>query len=142
MNRHLQTYRLLRNAVATLVAAALLPSCTESFEERCRREAADFTAKQCPRRLDECTRLDSMTFEDTPVGFKYWYSVEGKLDADSIYADLGQVESYRETLVQNVRADIGLRQCKEHKFTFTYNYVSATDGHMLMEHVITPADYE
>ena len=127
--------------IITLVAL-LAASCAESFEERCRREAKDFTTKQCPRQLDECTRLDSMVFVDDPVGFEYWYSVSGHLDNDSIYADADQVAEYQATLVQSVRADIGLRQCKEHGFTFTYGYISASTGRLLMRHVITPEDYK
>lgn len=125
-----------------LAIAAVLASCAESFEERCRREAADFSAKQCPRRLDACTTLDSMVFVDNPVGFNYCYSVSGQLDADSIYEDAERIQDYHDGLVQNVRADIGLRQCKEHGFTFSYTYVSATTGRMLMQHVITPEDYK
>lgn len=130
------------NAVATLVAVALLASCAENFEERCRRECQEYTAKQCPRQLDACTRLDSMVFVDSPTGFRYCYSVSGQLDVDSIYDDVTQTEQFRETLVQNVRSDIGLRQCKERGFTFTYSYISATTGRELMRHTITPEEYK
>ena len=125
-----------------LLAVFLASSCGENFEERCRREARDFTTKQCPRRLDECTTLDSMVFIDAPVGFEYCYSVSNQLDNDSTYADAGRVDEFRESLVQNIRSDIGLRQCKEHGFTFTYTYTSASTGRMLMKHVVTSDDYK
>lgn len=82
-----------------------------------------------------------MVFVDEPVGFNYWYTVSGRMDADSIYADSRGVQDYHEQLLQSVRSDIGLRQCKERHFTFTYIYRSASTGKILMEQVITPEDY-
>ncbi|MBQ7443995.1 MAG: hypothetical protein IJS59_09085 [Bacteroidaceae bacterium] len=132
-----------RVARLALLALALctLAACSESFEERCRREAREFTLKQCPRRLDECTTLDSMVFTDSPCGFKYCYRASGQLDNDSVYADQESLDEFRDNLVQSIRADIGLRQCKDRGFTFTYIYSSASTGRLLMQHVITPDDY-
>ena len=83
-----------------------------------------------------------MTFVENPTGFCYCYSVSGILDNDSIYTDEAQVQKFRDALVQNVRTDIGLRQCKEHGFTFTYAYVSESTGEELMRHIIVPEDYQ
>lgn len=131
--------RLLR--ALPLLSLCALVACSESFEERCRREAREFTSKQCPRQLDECTTLDSMVFVDEPVGFAYYYRASNQLDADSIYADAERLEEFRDNLVQGIRSDIGLRQCKERGFTFTYIYTSASTGRLLMQHTVVPADY-
>ena len=48
----------------TLLLGALLGFCAchfESFDERCAREAREYTEKQCPRRMDQYTLMDSLT---------------------------------------------------------------------------------
>ena len=50
----------------TLLLGTLLGVCAchfESFDERCAREAREYTEKQCPRRMDQYTLMDSLTYD-------------------------------------------------------------------------------
>jgi ADP-ribose pyrophosphatase YjhB (NUDIX family) len=117
-----------------------LVSCTESFEERCRREAREYTEQQCPRLVDRYICLDSMTYEDAPQGFTYHHTVMGELDNDSLLTP-EILSAFHETLLENIRNDINLKRCKDRGFTFTYRYTSASTGKLFTEASIGPEDY-
>ena len=71
----------------TLLLATLLglAACQhESFDERCGREAREYTEKQCPRRMDDYTMMDSLTFDRASRTLTYYYTMEGMLDTDSM----------------------------------------------------------
>ena len=127
---------------ALLLMAALGVACTESFEHRCQREAREFTEKQCPRLIDKeaCIVMDSMTFGTAPLGFTYYYHVQGKLDNPDLLSE-ETLLNFRENLLANVRQDISLKPYKEKGFTFTYRYLSGSTGHLFTEAVIGPEDY-
>ena len=128
-----------RYSLFTLSFFALV-ACTESFEDRCRREAREFTEKQCPRAVDKFILLDSMTFTEDPVGFAYHYRVSGELDNPDLLTD-AQMEQFRQQLLKNVRTDISLKQYKEKGFTFGYYYTSASTGKPFTQAVFGPEDY-
>lgn len=118
----------------------ILSSCTESFSDRCRREAEEFTARQCPRLLSEYIILDSMVYVDEPQGFIYYHTVRGELDNDSLLTP-DREANFRDELLRSIRNDLGLRRYKEHKFTFTYHYISASRGATFTEASFGPEDY-
>ena len=63
----------------TLLLGALLGFCAchfESFDERCAREAREYTEKQCPRRMDQYTLMDSLTYDDHSRTLNYYYTLE------------------------------------------------------------------
>ena len=123
-----------------LLIACAISSCTESFEERCRREAHEYTERQCPRLLDKYICLDSMTYEDTPQGFTYHHTVMGELDNDSLLTP-EVINAFQENLLQSIRNDISLKRCKDRGFTFTYRYTSASTGDLFTEVSFGPEDY-
>ena len=54
----------MKGIVVTLMAGAmLLTSCQESLEDRCAREAKEFTEKNCPRAVDKEIVLDCSDLE-------------------------------------------------------------------------------
>jgi len=118
-----------------------LSSCTESFEERCRREAREYTERQCPRLVDKFICLDSMTYEDAPQGFTYHHTVTGELDNDSLLTP-EVLSMFQENLLQSIRNDISLKRCKDRGFTFTYRYTSASTGELFTEASFGPEDYQ
>ncbi len=123
-----------------LILFLTLTACTESFEERCRREAKEFTTKQCPRLLSEYITMDSMVYVDEPQGFAYYHTVSGELDNDSLLTDEA-FEEFKEALLQSIRKDLSLRRYKERAFTFTYTYRSASSGKTFTEVSYGPQDY-
>ena len=117
-----------------------LVSCTESFGERCRREAREYTERQCPRLIDKYIVMDSMTYEDEPQGFTYHQTVQGELDNDSLLTPEA-LSTFQEELLARIRKDISLRRYKERGFTFTYRYTSASTGKLFTEVSFGPEEY-
>ena len=122
------------------ILLAVASSCTESFGDRCRREAEEFTARQCPRLLSEFIVLDSMVYVDEPQGFGYYHTVRGELDNDSLLTS-ESMANFKEVLLQEIRKDLGLKRYKEHGFTFTYHYISASKGTTFTEASFGPEEY-
>lgn len=123
-----------------LASLWLLAACTESFEDRCRREAREYTERMCPRVIAEYTMIDSMVFVEQPIGFTYYYNVSGPLDDPELMTD-EVIEEFRSELLRNLRRDINLKRYKERGLTFTYIYVSATTHEHLAEATLGPKDY-
>ena len=123
-----------------LLISIFLSSCTESFSDRCRREAKEYTERQCPRLVDKCIVMDSMTYEDEPQGFTYHQTVRGELDNKELLTPEA-LSSFQEQLLASIRKDINLRRFKERGFTFTYRYTSASTGDLFTEVSFGPEDY-
>lgn len=124
-----------------LVLLVTVAACTESFSERCRREAKEFTLKQCPRLLSEAIILDSMVYTDEPEGFIYYHTVQGVLDNDSLLTE-DRLQDFREQLLNGLRNDLNLRRYKERGFTFTYSYQSASKHALFTSATFGPEDYQ
>ena len=122
------------------IATTMLPSCHETFEERCRREAQEHTEKYCPQIIDQYQTLDSMTYRSNPEGFNYYYSMSELMDDASVYEETAIIE-VKQNMVENLKTNISLRPYMEHNFTFTYYYRSATDGTLYTTIALTPEDY-
>ena len=123
------------------VISLFFTSCTESFEDRCRREAKEFTDLQCPRLVDKHIMLDSMTDEANPQGFVYHYRVTGELDNPDILTDEA-LAPIIEAMLKNLRENISLRLYKERGLTFTYRYLSDSTGEPFVNVSFGPEDYQ
>lgn len=127
--------------LCTLLLLILTTSCRESFEERCQREAKEYTEKYCPQVMDSYQTLDSMIYNHEPQGFSYYYSMRGLMDNDSIYADEAAILEIKQNMLDGLKTSIPMRHYLEHDFTFTYYYSSATTGQTYKTIVLTPEDY-
>ena len=99
----------------TLLLGALLGFCAchfESFDERCAREAREYTEKQCPRRMDQYTLMDSLTYDDHSRTLNYYYTLEGVLDNDTVM-NAQACESLKDLLRKNVVNSVDLKSYKE-----------------------------
>ncbi|MCR4994763.1 MAG: hypothetical protein K6A32_05210 [Bacteroidales bacterium] len=123
-----------------LLLAGLAVACTESFEDRCRREAKEYTERMCPRVMAEYIIMDSMVYNDNPIGFTYYYNISGKLDDRELLTP-DVLEEFRSELLKNLRQDINLKKYKDRNFTFTYKYVSASTRETFTEVSYGPEDY-
>ncbi len=121
-----------------IVFTVLFTACQESLEDRCAREAKEYTRKNCPVKLDNTTTLDSMTFERETHTLHYYYRLTGLADQDSIQ---------RPFLVDMLRNELknttSLRVYKENKFRFAYTYHSEKNPQkVLLDVVFTEKDYQ
>lgn len=129
------TYILLLGVVGSFYACNF-----ESFDERCAREAREHTERQCPRRMDPYTVMDSLTYDRQSHTLNYYYTLEGMLDNDTvmtpqIYDDLEKL------LLRNVVQSVELKTYKEKGLNFAYRYYSKSTGKIRFQTLLTPEDY-
>ncbi len=119
----------------------LLLSCNfENFDQRCAREAREFTEKQCPRRADQYTVMDSLTYDMSSRTFHYYYTLEGLLDNDSVMTQK-VYEDFKDVLYKNVCNSVELKSYKEKDINFSYCYYSKSSGTVRLQVLFTPEDY-
>ncbi len=120
----------------------LASSCQESLEDRCAREAKEFTEKHCPIVLDKTTKdivMDSMTFDRQSHTVSYCYSLRGRLDNDSLYKNNEPFEQ----LLMNVKNSQDLQLYKDAGYNFRYVYYSTKEkGTQLYEATFHQSDYQ
>lgn len=120
----------------------ILSACKKtSFEQRVEKEVTDFNQRDAGRRIDEYTIMDSMSFEAATLTLGYHYTLEGAADDSTLLTDDLQQRN-RESLLNNVRSSIAMREYKERGCTFLYIYSSKRTGRVMMQEKISPKDYE
>ena len=116
----------------------LFVSCQESLEDRCAREAQEYTRKNCPVRMDNTTTLDSMTFERATHTLHYHYELTGMADQDSIAKKIDAVNILKKELKNTTT----LKLYKDNHYRFAYTFRSEKDpSNVLIDVVFTDKDY-
>ena len=127
-----------KTIILLAMAAVLLTACQETLEERCAREAKEYTEKHCPVAVAKEIIMDSMTFDKATHTLSYIYTVKGALD-DAAVINNGQS---RELLLQQVRNATNLKLYKEAGYSFRYIYYSAQKkGTRLFDTTFHDTDY-
>jgi len=116
----------------------ILSACQESLEDRCAREAKDYTKKNCPAKLDKNINIDSLTFERETHTLHYYYTLTGKADNEGVMEEINGVQ----ILKDNLKNSTAMKTYKEKGYRFTYTYRSEKDpSKILMEVTLTDKDY-
>ena len=129
----------MKKTVVLLLSIVLLTACQESLEDRCAREAKEFTEKNCPRAVDKEIVLDSMAFEKSTHTISYLYTLMGTLD------DPQRIDSkhFRELLLMEVKNSTNLKLYKDAGYSFRYCYYSEKEnGTKLFEATFRESDYQ
>ena len=122
-----------------LLLAIVATACQESLEERCEREAKEFTKKHCPTMVDKLVRLDSMTFDRTTHTIGYAYTLTGQIDD----AEVISRNNPRQLLLSQVENSTHLKLYKEAGYSFRYVYYSTKKkGTKLFEATFHQHDYD
>ena len=120
------------------VFSILLVGCRESLEDRCAREAKEYTEKNCPMKMDKNVTLDSMSFERDTHTLHYYYTLTGDADNEKIVKELNGMQ----ILKDNLKNSTAMKTYKENHYRFTYTYRSEKDpSHILLEVTLTDEDY-
>jgi hypothetical protein len=118
--------------------ALLFASCQESLEDRCAREAQEYTRKNCPIPMDSNTTLDSLTFERETHTLHYHYKLTGFADQDSIVKNIDAVN----VLKKELKNTTTLKLYKDNHYRFAYTFRSEKDPEkILIDVVFTDKDY-
>lgn len=123
------------------MASLVMVAChKETYDESLQRSISEESHKFCPKKIDRCTTLDSMTYSIRRREVVYWYTFRGELDNDSVLIPK-VVEEYREGLLSTLRQSIHLKRQKEHGVSFVHRHMSGKSGRKLLEIRFTKRDY-
>jgi ADP-ribose pyrophosphatase YjhB (NUDIX family) len=118
--------------------ALLFSACQESLEDRCERDAKEYTRKHCPTAIDENTVIDSLVFERATHTIHYYYKLTGVADEEQALKDVDAVN----VLKQGLKNATAVKVYKDAKYRFAYTYRSSKDPKkILLDVVFTDKDY-
>jgi hypothetical protein len=124
-----------------LFLAATLSACQESLENRCAREAREYTQKKCPAPIGNGVTIDSMEFDKASHTICYYYSLSGKVD-DQKVVDNSRQKIYT-MLLKAINNAPDMKAYKNKGYSFKYTYSSTKDqGKILFQHVYTKKEYK
>lgn len=131
----------MKKTIMFLLLAVTLSACQESLEDRCEREAKEYTKKKCPAPIEKDVTIDSMTFEKSTHTLCYYYSLSGNLD------DEGAVENVKKkiqsTLLKAINNAPNMKAYKNKGYAFKYTYSSTKNrGKILFQHIFTNKEYK
>ena len=132
-------YRFL--SILTLFILVFAGCKKQTLEEQFYEDARQFTLKNCPKKIDNYTTLDSCTFSIPKRTYFYNYTVRDDLDVDSLYTQELH-DLFREQLLSDIKNSINLKGCKDAGVTFCYKYHSNRSGKVLMLQKFTQKDYK
>ena len=70
----------MRKLLGIIVGLLLLTACQETLEQRCAREAKEYSQKNCPAPVAKDVVIDSMSFDVATHTLTYAYTVSGVID--------------------------------------------------------------
>ena len=120
-----------------LLALSLFAACQETGDKRCAREAEE-ADRQCPKTIDESTRIDSIRYRKEGNKFCYFYSLKGQTD-EELKAIVNSPDNKLRTL-QSLTNAAEMRYYLEHSVTFEYIYCSQTTKERLGGRLPVKAD--
>ena len=129
----------MKKTVLSIVAVMALVACQESLEDRCAREAREYTEKKCPALIVKDVTLDSLSFDKATHTMKYYYTLGGVMD-DS--AALKQ-HDLRGALLKELKNTTSMQLYKDAGYTFDYIYYSHKNrGTKLFQATFRKKDYQ
>lgn len=129
----------MKKTICIMLAAMALTACQESLEDRCAREAKEYTEKKCPAPVGENTVIDSLVFERDTHTMHYYYTLSGNADNPKA---LSAVDA-RGLLLNQIKNATSVKTYKDNGYNFAYTYHSAKDkGKVLFSVTLTEKDYK
>lgn len=125
--------------VVTIVLA--LMSCHENLEDRCVREAKEYTEKYCPTPVVNSTRTDSVTFDKATKTYQYYCSFVDELDNPEIVKQNSQ--KLHSLLIKEIKDNTSIKKLKEANYNFAYIiHSSKNPNKVLYQQTIRVKDYQ
>ena len=118
--------------------AIIFAACQESLEDRCAREAKEYTRKNCPSKIEKNIIIDSLTFDRETHTLHYYYTLTGVADRE----DINEKINGRQVVMDVLKNSTAMKVYKENHYNFTYTYRSEKDpSKILIEVTLTDKDY-
>lgn len=128
-----------QNIMIAFCFLATMSGCKETPLKRMEREANE-TNLQCPKMIDEFTRMDSLKFLSKQKSFHYYYAIKGSSDS-ALTALLTNPEN-KERITQQLTNQPDLRFYIEQQISFYYHYYSMQSHELLGNIEVKPEDFE
>ena len=120
-----------------LLSVWLCHGCGNDFDTRLQREAAEYTRKHCPQKLDGFTTLDSVAYSPERRTYTRYLSLSPQTPPTLFEKD----ETVRNLLLQELKADVVWTRCKDEGIRFAYVYHWQHSGKVAYSLVFTSEDY-
>lgn len=128
----------MRKCLFIIVSALLITSCQETLEQRCAREAKEYSEKHCPAPIAKGVTVDSMSFDVATHTLTYSYTLSGVVDDPAV---IGR-NNPREDMLQQLKNATAMKPYKDAGYIFRYIYYSSKDkGEKLFEATFHEKDY-
>ncbi len=119
-------------------AVLLLSACQESLEQRCAREAKEYSKKNCPAPIAKGVTIDSMSFDVATHTLIYSYTLDGVIDDTATI----RKNNPREQMLQQLKNATAMKPYRDAGYNFRYTYYSTKDkGQKLFEATFQEKDY-
>ena len=128
----------MRKCLFIIVSALLITSCQETLEQRCAREAKEYSEKHCPAPIAKGVTVDSMSFDVATHTLTYSYTLSGVVDDPAVISR----NNPREDMLQQLKNATAMKPYKDAGYNFRYIYYSSEDkGKKLFEATFHEKDY-
>ena len=129
----------MKKLVWIFVGMLLMTACQETLEERCAREAKEYSKKNCPAPLTKYVTIDSMSFDVTTHTLTYSYTVNGVIDDTAVI----NRNNPKEELLRNLKNATSMKPYRDAGYNFQYIYYSTKQkGTRLFEATFRESDYD
>ena len=116
----------------------LLCSCQETLEERCAREAREYSKKNCPAPIAKGVTIDSMSFDIATHTLTYSYTLDGIVDDSAVI----NKNNPKDMMLQQLKNATAMKPYKDAGYNFRYIYYSTKEkGAKLFEATFQEKDY-
>lgn len=122
-----------------IATICLFISCQETMEERCAREAKEYTKKNCPAKIYDNLVHDSIVFEKDTRSMCYYYTFTENVNINT-------KEKRDETgriFLDNLKNSTSLKTYKDAGLNFKYTYYSSNGKKdIVFQKTFTKQDYQ
>ena len=128
----------MRKLMILIAGILLLCACQETLEERCVREAKEYTKKNCPAPIGNGVTIDRMSFDVATHTLIYSYTLDGVVDDSAVIRKANPAE----LMLQQLKNATAMKPYKDAGYNFRYTYYSTKDkGKKLFEVTFQEKDY-
>jgi ADP-ribose pyrophosphatase YjhB (NUDIX family) len=128
----------MKKLLIVIAGVLLMTACQETLEERCAREAKEYSKKNCPAPIAKGVTIDSMSFDESTHTLIYSYTLEGAIDDTAVIHH----NNPRDQMLQQLKNATAMKPYKDAGYNFRYIYYSKKKkGEKLFEATFQEKDY-
>ena len=128
----------MRKCLFIILGTLLMTACQETLEQRCAREAKEYSQKNCPAPIAKGVTIDSMSFDVATHTLTYSYTLNGVIDDPSVILR----NNPREQMLTQLKNATAMKPYKDAGYNFRYIYYSTKNkGTKLFEATFRENDY-